>query len=390
MMKINQNWLSDQATQRVCRALTAEGAVAFFVGGCVRNALMEQPVSDLDVSTDAHPEMVLELAKKAGIKAIPTGIDHGTVTLVADGVPFEVTTFRKDVATDGRWAVVAFADNMEDDACRRDFTMNALYADPEGQVFDPLGGLPDLRARKVRFIGSAAHRIQEDYLRTLRYFRFHAWYGDPDGGMDTDALAAIADNLDGLAQLSRERISQEVLKLLASPDPAPAIATMRQTGVLNTLFSGADDRALAPLIHMQNELPFPVEHFDAVLRLAALGDADEFSRHLRLSNAQAKRLSLLRDAAIGTQGPAELAYRYGVDDAQAACVLRAALLETPLVADLKPALKAGAAATFPIRAGDLMPNLSGPALGAALKTLEAKWISSGFQMDREALLRALN
>ncbi|CAN0587043.1 unnamed protein product, partial [Ectocarpus sp. 12 AP-2014] len=195
-----------------------------------------------------------ELARVAGLKPVPTGIDHGTVTVVADHDPFEITTFRRDVETDGRRAVVAFADTLDEDAKRRDFTMNALYARIDGTVIDPLGGLPDLRARRVRFIGDATDRIREDYLRSLRFFRFHAWYGNPDNGMDSDALAAIASHLDGLESLSRERVGAEMVKLLAARDPAPAVAAMRATGVLGRLLPGADDRALAPLIHLEDVL----------------------------------------------------------------------------------------------------------------------------------------
>jgi len=178
MTRIDEAWLTEPATQQVCRALTEGGAQALFVGGCVRNALLGAPVSDIDITTDAHPERVMALAAAAGIKAVPTGIAHGTVTLVANSIPHEVTTFRRDVETDGRRAVVAFSDSIHEDAARRDFTMNALYARPDGTVLDPLDGLPDLQARRVRFIGDATDRIREDYLRSLRYFRFHAWYGD--------------------------------------------------------------------------------------------------------------------------------------------------------------------------------------------------------------------
>ena len=173
-VKITADWLSSDAAQTVCRMLTDAGYQAWFVGGCVRNALIDAPVSDLDLSTNARPDTVVELAKAAGLKAIPTGIDHGTITVVAGGEPFEITTFRKDVATDGRRATVAFADDMESDARRRDFTMNALYADQDGIVADPLNGLPDLQARRVRFIENPDQRIKEDYLRILRFFRFHA------------------------------------------------------------------------------------------------------------------------------------------------------------------------------------------------------------------------
>lgn len=219
--------------------------------GCVRNALLGAEASDIDIATDAHPERVVELAAGAGLKAIPTGIEHGTVTVVSGGIPHEITTFRRDVETDGRRATVAFSDTVSEDAARRDFTMNALYARPDGTLLDPLGGLPDLNARHVRFIGQAKDRIREDYLRSLRYFRFHAWYGDAAAGFDPDALDAIASNLDGLERLSRERVGAEILKLLAAPDPAPAIAAMRGAGVLGAVLPGADDRSLAVLVSLE-------------------------------------------------------------------------------------------------------------------------------------------
>lgn len=376
-------WLTDPATQSVCAALTARGAEAYFVGGCVRNALMGEAVSDIDIATNARPEAVMALAQSAGIKAIPTGIDHGTVTLVKAHIPHEVTTFRKDVATDGRRAVVAFSEDIFEDASRRDFTINALYARPDGSLVDPLGGMADLAARRVRFIGSAENRIREDYLRTLRYFRFHAWYGDMDAGFDPDALAAIAVNLEGLAQLSKERVTAELLKLLSAPDPAPAVAVMRQTGVLQQILPGANDRALAPLVHL-NAAAKP----DPILRLAALGGA-ELQAYIRLSKAEARRLQALRDAASGPTPMAELAYRMGSDMARSVALLRAALLEQPVLPELETELRRGSGATFPLTAADLMPDLAGAALGAGLKQLERAWIESGFTLDRAQLLHLL-
>ena len=261
--------------------------------------------------------------------------------------------------------------------------MNALYARPDGEVVDPLNGMADLHARRVRFIGTAENRIREDYLRTLRYFRFHSWYGDAEAGFDSQALAAIAANLDGLAQLSLERVTAELLKLLSAADPAPSVAVMRQTGVLGQLLPGAEDRALAPLIHLEGGLsPDPIR------RLAALGGADLLP-HLRLSKAQARTLDLLRNAATGTQSVPELAYRLGRENAHSAALLRVALLEQPISPDLEVELDCGAAAAFPLVAADLMPALSGRALGAALKKLEQDWIISGFALSREELLGKL-
>lgn len=379
MTTIQGNWLSNPHTQAVFSALSADGALVLFVGGCVRNALLDAPVSDVDIATNAHPETVMKLAKAAGIKAIPTGIEHGTVTLVRGGIPHEVTTFRRDVTTDGRRAVVAFSDTLQDDAARRDFTMNALYAGIDGVVIDPLGGLPDLFARQVRFIGSATARIREDYLRSLRYFRFQAWYGDPNKGFDADALAAIADNLDGLAQLSVERISAEMIKLLAATDPSPAVAVMRQTGVLARVLTAADDRALGPLIHLETQIKTVP---DAMRRLAALGGADG----LRLSKKQAAKTERLREAATGTIGPGELGFRLKFDEARDALLLRSALLEQPWNPDALVAAQIGADAIFPVKARHLMPALTGPELGQKLAELMHIWIKSHFTLTRDELL----
>jgi poly(A) polymerase len=310
---------------------------------------------------------------------VPTGIDHGTVTLVAEGLGHEVTTFRHDVDTDGRHATVAFSTDVAADAARRDFTMNALYARPDGTLVDPLGGLADLNARHLRFVGDPDQRIAEDYLRILRYFRFHAWYGDPDRGMDPDALAAIAAGAEGLAQLSRERIGHEVIKLLRAPDPAPAVAAMRQTGVLGHVLPGADDRALAVLVHLEGDLPA-----DPLRRLAILGGTD-VADHLRLSRAEAKQLDLLRDAIGDMRGAGELGYRHGLATGRDILLLRAALFETPLDPQSTVDLEKGAKAQFPVTAKDLMPAYQGAALGAKLAELETKWIASGFALTRRDL-----
>lgn len=380
MTRISEEWLTQPATQAVCAALTDGGARALFVGGCVRNALLGVPVTDIDITTDARPERVVELAEAAGIKAVPTGIEHGTVTLVKQGIGFEVTTFRRDVETDGRRAVVAFSDRIEEDASRRDFTMNALYAQPDGTVLDPLNGLPDLTARRVRFIGTAENRIREDYLRSLRYFRFHAWYGNADAGFDPDALAAISANLEGLDRLSRERVGAELLKLLAAPNPAPSVATMRNCGVLAHILPGADDRALPLLIHAEAEAPA-----NAIRRLAALGDA-QTAESLRLSKAQVARLTRIREAAQGPMKPGEVGFRLGIEEGRDALMLRSAFFEQPYDKSVEPQLARGAKAVFPVKANDLMPAYSGKALGARLKALETLWIGSEFSLSRADLL----
>ena len=379
-MRIAGDWMDHPGTRAVCQTLEDGGYQALFVGGCVRDALLDRAVGDIDIATDARPDVVVALAEAAGIKAVPTGIDHGTVTLVADGRGHEVTTFRRDVETDGRHAVVHFSTDVAEDAARRDFTMNALYATARGEVVDPLCGLPDLKARRLRFVGDPAARITEDYLRILRFFRFHAWYGDPDEGMDPDALASIAENAEGIDRLSHERVGHEMRKLLSAPDPAPSVAVMRQTGVLGHVLPGADDRALAPLVHLEGALP-P----NAMRRLASLGGIEP-DKVLRLSRDEAKTLALLREGIGSTRSAGELGYRHGSQLAQDVLLLRAAMLEMPLnPGDIKDADQ-GAKAQFPVTAADLMPDYQGAELGRKLTDLETRWIASGFDLTREDLL----
>ncbi len=379
-MKIAAPWLSNPATQAVCRMLENAGHQALFVGGCVRNELLSEPVADIDVSTDALPEMVMVLAEQAGLKPVPTGIDHGTVTVVSEGLPHEVTTFRRDVETDGRRATIVYATDFADDARRRDFTMNALYARSDGCVIDPLGGLPDLKARRVRFIENPEDRIREDYLRILRFFRFHAWYGR--GGPDPDGLAACADLAEGMAQLSRERVGSEALKLLSAPDPAPTVARMRSTGVLARILPGADDTLLAPLVHLEQDLSVAP---DPIRRLAMLG-GEAVADHLRLSRAQAKQLDILRDELGAMRPAAELGYRFGQAMAQDIVLLRAAMENRAVPPEEASDVLLGASAQFPVSAADFMPDLEGRALGEKLKQLENRWIASGLKLTKRDLL----
>jgi poly(A) polymerase len=381
-MKLCGDWIERPATQAVCQMIEAAGHQAFFVGGCVRNTLLDKPVTDIDIATDAHPETVIRLANAHGLKPVPTGLEHGTVTVVSDHIPHEVTTFREDVETFGRHAVVAFSDDVAHDARRRDFTMNALYARRDGTLVDPLGGLADLRARHVRFIEDPDQRIREDYLRILRFFRFHAWYGDPDMGLDADGLAAVSQNIDGLAGLSHERISAEIVKLLTAPDPSPSVAAMRACGVLTAVLPGSDDRALAPLVHLEQIAGLAP---DPMLRLAALaGDVD--ASRLRLSKAHSRRLALLSLEAVSTKSAGELGYRHGADLGVAILVLRSALLEMPFDPAEAESARQAARKRFPVTPHDLMPDYSGPALGQRLSDLEQRWIESGFTLGREDLL----
>lgn len=384
-MRIEASWLTTGAAPRIMARLNASGARAFYVGGCVRNALLDRPVFDIDIATDAPPEFVMTRAETAGFKAIPTGIAYGTVTIVVDHQPFEVTTFRKDIETFGRHATVVFTDDIVLDARRRDFTMNALYAAPDGTVLDPVGGLPDLEARLVRFVGEPGERIAEDYLRILRFFRFHAWYGNADAGLDARSLAACAAASSGLGQIARERIGAETTKLLGAPNPSPALVAMSDAGVLERILPGADAGDIASLSLIEAGLgAAPRWH----RRLAALGWRDDWVDALRLSRSDRRMLGATKSSLDEGHPPAEAAYRYGVDAAFDAALIRAARSGQPLPVDLKADLRRGSAAAFPVRAADL--DLQGRELGDALEALEARWVASDFRLDRASLLAALN
>jgi len=284
-------WMRAPATSAVIAAL-GDGN-ARFVGGAVRNALMGRAVSDIDIATPLTPEEVTARLKTAGIEAIPTGIEHGTVTAVVDRTPFEITTLRRDVSTDGRRAVVAFTKDWDEDARRRDFTINALYATPDGEVIDSVGGLADLKAGKVRFVGNPSERIAEDYLRILRLFRFHAWYGRDE--IDADALRDAAAARANLSKLSGERVQKELLRLLEADNPVPSLRAMMATGILGDVLPG-----VTSLARLERLVDIDAGNFfapDALLRLAAMGtDAEATADRLRLSNAQRERLAGLSSA----------------------------------------------------------------------------------------------
>ena len=382
-MNICGTWFKAPSAQKIMRLLEGAGHQTYFVGGCVRNDLLGREVKDIDIASAAPPETMMALAKEAGIQAVPTGIKHGTVTLIVDSKSYEITTFRRDLLTDGRHAKVAFSSDLKEDAQRRDFTMNALYATADGTILDPLSGLEDLRAGRVRFINDADQRIKEDYLRILRYFRFSAWYGALSEGFDPGALAAITANLDGLNQLSKERIGAEMIKLLSAPDPSPSVAAMRATGVLNNILEGADDRLLSLFVHLEISNGLSP---DPIGRLAVLGGQD-VKHQLRLTNLQAKTFDILRECMSSTMPPHELGYRYGQHIAQMSIALRAAVFETQIMSsDLEAAIQ-GASAQFPLTGQDLTDRFEGVELGRVLKDCEAQWIASGFKLGKDDLLR---
>lgn len=385
-MRITADWLADTAVQGLMALFADAGHGAWFVGGCVRNALLGAGATDVDIASDATPQQVTALAGDAGLRVVPTGIDHGTVTVLVSGRPFEVTTLRRDLATDGRHAVVAFGTSLAMDAARRDFTMNALYATADGTVLDPLDqGLADLRAGRVRFIGDAGARIAEDYLRILRFFRFHAWYGDPAGGIDPEGLAACANALDGIAGLSRERVGAEMRKLLAAPDPAPALAAMAAAGVLLRVLPGAGAQLLAVLVHVESVAGLAPDWLRRLVALGGEGAPDA----LRLSRAESRRLARLQDAITRDWSAAETGYRLGSDAADV-LALRAAMAGHEIAPGMLQAAAQGAAQVFPLRAADLPAGLKGHQIGAALARAEAEWIAREFAPDRDELLAVLS
>jgi len=369
--------------------LEGGGHQVFFVGGCVRNALLNTEVGDVDMATNALPGRVLALAQEAGLRAVPTGIAHGTVTVVAGGTAYQITTYRKDLHSDGRHALVRFTDDLALDAARRDFTMNALYATPGGKVVDPLGqGLADLQARRVRFVGEARQRIREDYLRILRYFRFHAIYGDAAKGMDATTLAAIAACGACLGRLSKERIGAEMLKLLGAQEPSAAVRAMEQVGILQQVLPDARAHGLVALIRLEQEnaLLFDSEsRCNPLRRLAVLGGHGA-ARALRLSSKAAHYVNLCHRAAAQAQSVLELGYRHGLRKGRDMVLVRAALAGQAPPAAWQKELQRGAVARFPVTAADLAPHYQGAALGQQLRAQEQLWIDSGFVLERKDLL----
>ena len=362
--------------RRLLDVLGAPAGETRFVGGCVRDTLLELAVSDVDLATRLAPQEVLDRLKAAAIKAVPTGLAHGTVTAVISGKPVEVTTLRRDVATDGRHATVEYTDDWREDAARRDFTINALFADPaSGEVHDYFGGLADLGERRVRFIGDALTRIAEDHLRILRFFRFHARFGT--GAPDAEGLDACSERANDLMALSRERIADELMKLLALPAPAATVRLMIARGILKPVvpeIARAD--ALERLIAAERAYgiePHPLRRFAALLprepeTAAAVGT------RLRLSNKAVKRLAL---AASGTTGDARrLAYAIGTEGA----------IDRLLLAGEDPAgLRDWQPPRLPLSGGELigMGLTAGPEVARTLQAVERAWVEAGFP-NREA------
>jgi poly(A) polymerase len=377
--RIAPAWLTDPATRAVMDALEAKGGddCARFVGGCVRDAVMGREALDVDVATRLRPDQVVEALETAGLKAVPTGIDHGTVTAVSRRRPFEITTLRRDVATDGRRAVVAFTDDWAEDAARRDFHLNALYADASGQVFDPTGrGLDDALAGRIVFVGDPGRRIAEDQLRILRFFRFFAWFGR--GDPDAAGLAACAASAEGVDRLSAERVSSELLKLLSAPDPTPALRAMAGAGVLERVLGRPGDLDRLARVVARSD--------DALLRLSALWPDDpafvaDAARRLRLPRAAWARLEAAAvPLALGGESERaarRLIYEVGAETA------RDRALKSPDAAASEALMTVADRWTpprLPVGGRDVarLGIPPGPQTGAVLEAFEADWIADDF------------
>lgn len=401
-------WLKDKALQKLLAVLSADGEEARIAGGAVRNALLGEAVTDIDIATTCLPDETEKRAGEAGFKPVPTGKAHGTITVVAHGKPFEVTTLRADVENHGRHATVAFGRDWQVDAERRDFTINALYATADGQVVDLVGGIADLEKRNLRFIGNAEDRIREDYLRILRFYRFFAWYGS--GRPDAEGIKASARLKSGLRQLSAERIWAELKKLLSAPDPSRALLWMRQSGVLASVLPESEKwgiDAVPGLVAAERDLGWPV---DPILRLMSIipptaERVDSLSERLKISKNEAKRLQ--EWAGFG-EIPAEASeislakrlfsagHQPGVDKlklALAAARVRGVQNDLDLVAagqysQLLKYAENWIAPQFPLQGRDLVAlgAAQDERLGKALATLKDEWVSSGFTLGREALV----
>lgn len=372
-------WLDRKGVKRLLKALDARRGTSRFVGGAVRDFLLGGHPQDLDLATTLPPEDVIARLERSGIKAVPTGIEHGTVTAVSSNTVVEVTTLRADISTDGRRATVAFTSDWQRDASRRDFTINAIYADPfSGELFDYFGGIEDLQSRTVRFIGEPLQRIAEDHLRILRYFRFHARYGH--GEPDPQALEACIQRANDLMALSRERIADELLKLLALDDPAPTVRLMHESGLFAPVVPEiADVGRLVALISAERKAGIAR---DPLRRLAALlpRDPDVAARvaaRLKLSNKARKRLIAAAEANLGLN-PRSLAYRIGVEGAIDRLLLADNPSDAAAIAGWQPP-------RLPIRGGTLISRgiAEGPDVARTLRRIEDAWEAAGFPAGEE-------
>jgi len=384
-MKLNfkeTKWLRNPSAQKLSKLYKSFGYQVLFVGGCVRNTILKMPVTDIDLATDAQPEEIIKIAKENNIRFVPTGLAHGTITLIIDNKNYQITTFRTDFDHDGRYAKVEFTESLLLDASRRDLTINALYCNHVGEVIDPLNGLDDIKKQKIKFIGNPNERIKEDNLRILRFFRFQAIYGNKNLEIDSIALEACHNHKSKLAALSKERITSELRKILSAPNPLEVIIKMNETGVLNELFQNVSIDSLEAYLKTEEKFKININWLGRLLSLQATQEEES----LKLTRCEFKFLKQTKSAIENQIHVLEFSYYNGVENGKIYSILQNFRHNIILSKNLLNQINSLATKKFPITAKDLMPEIRGKKLGEALRSLEDRWIKSNFTLSKKDLL----
>ena len=384
-MKLNfkeTKWLRNPSAQKLSKLYKNFGYQVLFVGGCVRNTILKMPVTDIDLATDAQPEEIIKIAKENNIRFVPTGLAHGTITLIIDNKSYQITTFRTDFDHDGRYAKVEFTESLLLDASRRDLTINALYCNHVGEVIDPLNGLDDIKKQKIKFIGNPNERIKEDNLRILRFFRFQAIYGNKNLEIDSIALEACHNHKSKLAALSKERITSELRKILSAPNPLEVIIKMNETGVLNELFQNVSIDSLEAYLKTEEKFKININWLGRLLSLQVTQEEES----LKLTRCEFKFLKQTKSAIENQIHVLEFSYYNGVENGKIYSILQNFRHNIILCKNLLNQINSLATKKFPITAKDLMPEISGKKLGEALRSLEDRWIKSNFTLSKKDLL----
>ena len=384
-MKLNfkeTKWLRNPSAQKLSKLYKSFGYQVLFVGGCVRNTILKMPVTDIDLATDAQPEEIIKIAKENNIRFVPTGLAHGTITLIIDNKNYQITTFRTDFDHDGRYAKVEFTESLLLDASRRDLTINALYCNHVGEVIDPLNGLNDIKKQKIKFIGNPNERIKEDNLRILRFFRFQAIYGNKNLEIDSIALEACHNHKSKLAALSKERITSELRKILSAPNPLEVIIKMNETGVLNELFQNVSIDSLEAYLKTEEKFKININWLGRLLSLQVTQEEES----LKLTRCEFKFLKQTKSAIENQIHVLEFSYYNGVENGKIYSILQNFRHNIILSKNLLNQINSLATKKFPITAKDLMPEIRGKKLGEALRSLEDRWIKSNFTLSKKDLL----
>ena len=381
-MQINSEWIKNKVTQNILKIFEGADHNAYLVGGCIRNSILNIPVTDIDISTDATPQQTVDLFNRENFKVAPTGFSHGTVTVISEGIPYQITTMRSDQNTDGRHADVVFSDDIKKDAERRDFTINALYADSTGKIINPIGGLEDFNPLAIKFIGDPNNRIQEDYLRILRFFRFHAQFSELVTQFDKVALDAIKKNQDGLKKLSKERIWSELKKILSTSNPARSLYKMSQLGILEIILENKNVHNIKRFNLIEKKMGLEPE---PIRRLVAITENTE-DTFLNLSRKEAKKFSLLKGLLKKKHDPAELVYQFNREIAQSVLAIYTFYKGEKLkLSDIKKIEKA-CLFPCPITGAQISKYMDGATVGIKIKEAQRVWINSNFKSDEAKIL----